>query len=196
MPKGNKKGKHYPHLQRVRIAECPVCGKEFRAVRDSKNSKQVYCSKTCFYKSKRGKIVKKCEQCGAEFESYEYRNQKYCSHACRNMAYRKLTGELSHCWRGGKTKIADRLKTSSEYREWRASVFDRDNYTCQECGKTNCYLEAHHIKEKSNYPELIFDVDNGVTLCHECHKKTDNYANKAKQFTGGKAELVYREGQK
>lgn len=52
MPKGGKKGKHYPHLQRARIAICPVCGKEFRAIHEHKGRKSVYCSKECW--SKRG----------------------------------------------------------------------------------------------------------------------------------------------
>ena len=45
---GGKKGKHYPHTQRARIAVCPVCGKEFRAVKDYKDRKTIYCSKECW----------------------------------------------------------------------------------------------------------------------------------------------------
>lgn len=91
---------------------------------------------------------------------------------------------MSHFWQGGKTKKMDILKSSADYRDWRLAVFSRDNYTCQKCGKRNCYIEAHHIKGKSEYPELMFEVDNGITLCHECHKETDNYGNKAKRKTG------------
>lgn len=47
------------------------------------------------------------------------------------------------------------------------------------CGSKKM-LEAHHIKEKVNFPELEYDVDNGICLCHDCHKKTDNYGYKAK----------------
>ncbi|KKK79141.1 hypothetical protein LCGC14_2836510, partial [marine sediment metagenome] len=36
-------------------------------------------------------------------------------------------------------------------------------------------LHPHHIKAKSVDPELIFCVDNGISLCYDCHKKTDSY---------------------
>ena len=45
---GGKKGKKYPHTQRARVVICPVCGKEFRAVKDYKDRKAVYCSKECW----------------------------------------------------------------------------------------------------------------------------------------------------
>lgn len=64
-----------------------------------------------------------------------------------------------------------RNRNTPEYRQWRKAVFERDNYTCQRCGVKGGSLEAHHkipwIKDK----ELRFDVDNGLTLCVDCHKK-------------------------
>lgn len=160
-PKDGKKGKNYPHLQRARVAVCPV-----------------YCSKECW--SKRSSEERTCKNCGRIFKTQKSANKIYCSQKCRDFAYRERTGELSNFWQGGKTKEMDLLRTSAEYRDWRLAVFTRDKFKCQKCGKTGRDLEAHHIKEKCNYPELIFDVNNGLTLCHECHKETDNYGNKAK----------------
>lgn len=70
------------------------------------------------------------------------------------------------------------LGSSREYKIWRKSVFERDNYTCQDCKVRGKYLEAHHIKSWAHYPELRFDINNGLTLCRECHKLTDNYKGK------------------
>lgn len=81
-------------------------------------------------------------------------------------------------WKGG--KCADKRHSCLPgYQKWRRQVFQRDDYTCQECGirgnETGGYLEAHHIKAWSRFPDNRFDIDNGQTLCKECHMKTDNY---------------------
>jgi hypothetical protein len=62
-----------------------------------------------------------------------------------------------------------------EYREWRTSVFKRDNYACQKCGVVKCYLQAHHIKSWAKYPELRYEITNGITLCRDCHKTIRKY---------------------
>ena len=196
MPKGGKKGKKYPHTQRARIAICEVCGKEFRAIHDTKERKSKYCSKECW--SKRRTVIIQCVICGKDMKLSQCQtiHRKTCSVECSN-EYRKeyYKGEKSPAWKGGKTKESKLRRTCSEYRKWRTAVFERDNYTCQRCGKSDNTLEAHHIKEQSQFPELIYDVDNGLTLCHECHKLTDNYGNKAKrfisyQYTGQKAVKI------
>jgi 5-methylcytosine-specific restriction endonuclease McrA len=64
------------------------------------------------------------------------------------------------------------LRKSPYYKEWRKQVFERDNYTCQECRKKGGSLNAHHLKEFADYPELRFNVSNGKTLCRDCHEET------------------------
>jgi len=88
-------------------------------------------------------------------------------------------GPLSNRWDGGKTSESQRLRSSIEYRELRILVLKRDNYSCQICSKKGKSLEMDHIKEWCNYPELRFEASNCRTLCHVCHKQTDNYAHKA-----------------
>ena len=80
-------------------------------------------------------------------------------------------------WKGFASDKTQLLKKSPEYKEWRSAVFTRDNWECQECHVRGGALHAHHIKAKSIYPELVFEVNNGVTLCAACagQKKTDTY---------------------
>lgn len=81
-------------------------------------------------------------------------------------------------WNKGKGIGKSRGKHQGiEYINWRTQVFVRDNWTCQTCGERG-YVEAHHTKSWSKYPELRYDLNNGVTLCKPCHKLTDNYGNK------------------
>jgi len=53
--------------------------------------------------------------------------------------------------------------------EWSRAVLERDNYTCRECNKKDGRMEAHHILSRALYPELALSVDNGKTLCSQCH---------------------------
>lgn len=70
---------------------------------------------------------------------------------------------------GGKTeRRADRARY--ETKAWRRAVFERDHFTCQDCGIKPRYLNAHHIESWAKFPEKRYDIDNGVTLCVECHK--------------------------
>lgn len=89
-------------------------------------------------------------------------------------------GEKHHNWKGGTTTISHKIRSSLEYKLWRRAVFERDDYTCIWCRKrkeVSGRLEADHIKPFSLYPELRFAIDNGRTLCKDCHKTTDTYPN-------------------
>ena len=92
-------------------------------------------------------------------------------------------GKLSPNWQGGISILNLEIRLSDKYKIWRSRVFERDNWTCQTCQKRG-NIEAHHKKQFSkiiqennirtmikaiNCKEL-WDVENGVTLCKECHK--------------------------
>lgn len=58
----------------------------------------------------------------------------------------------------------------------RIAILMRDNYTCQECDRQNCMLEAHHI-----VPRRLKGSDsigNLITLCDKCHDKTEGNEEK------------------
>lgn len=88
-------------------------------------------------------------------------------------------GENNHNWKGGITPVNTAIRNSAAYKDWRIAVFERDNYTCQECGSRGVTLNADHIKPFAYYPELRLCIDNGRTLCVPCHKLTETYLWKA-----------------
>lgn len=138
--------------------------------------KRKFCSRTCRGLADRREVEKSCLNCGQNFISPKWRKQKYCSRSCS--LYR--SGEKANNWQGGKTESLKILRNSREYKQWRALVFERDNYTCQICKQRSSKgfrlrLEADHIKPFSLYPLLRFDVSNGRTLCIDCHKTTNTW---------------------
>lgn len=86
-------------------------------------------------------------------------------------------GENNPGWKGGITTERQRVYNTLETKEWRRTIFERDHYTCRQCGGQQ-YLNAHHKKAVSEYPELRFNIDNGITLCLLCHKATNSYGGK------------------
>jgi len=107
-----------------------------------------------------------------------------------------------HFWKGGITTTNYDLKllirNLTEYKDWIQKVFQRDNYTCQECFRRSIELQSHHkkqfafifqeflqqysqfspIEDKETLVRLaatyepFWDVSNGLTLCMKCHNKT------------------------
>lgn len=83
-------------------------------------------------------------------------------------------GILHPLWKGGLSR------RGQEYYDWRLKVWERDNFTCQRCGARNgngktIQLEAHHIKPFAEFPKLRYELENGITLCEECHSIVDKY---------------------
>lgn len=81
-------------------------------------------------------------------------------------------GILAGNWKGGISRNKHSL-SSPYYKSWRDSVFERDDYTCTECKAKGVYLEAHHISPWGSDVSKRYNIDNGITLCKDCHIKLD-----------------------
>ncbi len=80
--------------------------------------------------------------------------------------------------------------TSAKWKRVRLRVLRRDGYMCRECRKYGKAVEAtvvHHKKHADEYPELVYDMDNLISLCHACHEKAHpEKGNKALKARYGK----------
>lgn len=168
---GRRKGKEVP---------CDYCGnlvykRPWRL--NTTTFKKVFCNKDCFNNNLKTNVPQVCVICGSNFycskSQVKYRNRKTCSMKCRGeYASKYLIGERSSFWRGGVSSINKRIRYSKKMGRWRKSVFERDNYTCQQCFERGGKLEAHHIKPFAFFPDERFNLNNGLTLCRGCHDKT------------------------
>lgn len=77
-------------------------------------------------------------------------------------------------WKGGRDDWSNRKHShkTEKYKAWRKAVFEKDDYTCQLCQRRGGILVAHHIFRWADYPELRFNISNGMTLCKPCHLVT------------------------
>lgn len=147
----DRSGKNHPNYEGAKI--CPICGGEMS------------------YGSE------KCQQCHFE---------KVMADPEKNSNYK------------GISSFTELLRGYSK-REWRPKVLERDNHECVECGEDDNTLYAHHIVpfsvlrdqivmdhinqidltdedgqtklyKKAKKDTRINDIENGVTLCEDCHK--------------------------
>ena len=79
-------------------------------------------------------------------------------------------GSKNANWKGGLTELIKGIRRSPEFYQWRKAILERDNHTCQDCGSTE-KVDTHHLKSLIDHPELVFDINNGLTLCEECHTR-------------------------
>lgn len=153
-------------------------------------------------------IHRKCKICPKVFKVYSHRIKTnwFCSNECRGKWLKKKgikppprtncspwnkglkgwtkktkagfqKGKNNPNWKGGYYKGKDKRR----WREWRKTVFERDNYTCQVCEHRGNELHPHHLKKWSDYLKLRYKVNNGMTLCKFCHKTYTKFGNNKKK---------------
>jgi hypothetical protein len=118
----------------------------------------------------------KCPVCGITLKSKKSKN---CAKHFSITHRKKLSKNNCPFWKGGITQINQQIRTSFDFKQWRKSVFEYDNYTCWICETMGIKLHAHHLMNFSKYPKLRFAKKNGITLCEFCHKIYTKYGYKS-----------------
>jgi len=158
------------------IKECLTCSKEF----NSKPSlKRKFCSLPCYRKAPVSEETRQLTASKLKGNKHTLGKNWSLSKETRkkiSKALKKAHREWRHpVYKGGVTPVNMLIRNSAEMREWRKVVFIRDSYTCRDCGQVGGKLNADHIKPFSSHKELRFDLDNGRTLCVDCHRQTDTW---------------------
>lgn len=100
-------------------------------------------------------------------------------------------GDQHPSWRGGTVGLRNAIVSWDAYKSWRHSVFQRDDWTCQECKVRGGALQAHHrqrvadiivefsitTREQALGCPRLWDISNGVALCESCHPKVEAREN-------------------
>ena len=110
-------------------------------------------------------------------EKFKKNARKISLKRWQNPNYRKYMSEFQKVgknhpnWKGGITPINIKIRQSLESKLWQDSIFNRDCNYCQKCKENRISkLTAHHILNFAQFPELRFAIDNGITICRNCHK--------------------------
>ena len=168
---------------------CKVCEGVFKRTLNPKaiaSGKGKYCSLKCYYSSLMGKPSwNKGKPHTEEHKRHLKENHKGNTGGKWSADQRlrfslKSRGENSRNWKGGVTEKNKLLRRSFEFKQWRESVFIRDDFTCVFCGVRGGEIHPDHIKPFADYPELRFELSNGRTLCAPCHRKTDTWGARRK----------------
>ncbi|AMW62147.1 HNH endonuclease III [Bacillus phage Phrodo] len=182
-----------------------------------------YCCMKCMPKISSDLELRSIEEVKSIVDSFgmELLSDSYVGHAkpiharcvCGNEYYPSLAsimqGNRCGCQRGGENhymydhNLTDEERQDKrmypEYRQWVKDVFERDNYTCQKCITVGGCLHAHHIYGYAKYKDKRTDINNGVTLCEDCHKEFHStYGLREFQpedtisFLGNKSEVNFK----
>lgn len=151
-------------------------------------------------------IAKFCKHCNIKLilnSSRDIERKNFCSHSCRAKSYvtpektakmqekantpeanakKGFPKEKHPKWIEDRSKVK-KQRTLAEFKWWRKSIFERDNYTCVECGSYGEKLAAHHKAPVFRFPMYKFETWNGITVCKSCHDEIHRAADEL--FNGG-----------
>jgi 5-methylcytosine-specific restriction endonuclease McrA len=180
---------------------CDYCGEE-NIKRQNKNNTHHFCNQVCANKWKSinlsGKNSPKwnqqelkCEECGKLTLKAPslIKGHAFCDTIC----WKKWNkGENTYNW---KPETADlkRQRTTSRMKKWKKFIKERDEATCVKCNEVKTIMHSHHIHSYKLYPELRYDIYNGVTLCPDCHIELHSIYGKLECDSDSLIEFLDRE---
>lgn len=130
-----------------------------------------YCNLSCSGIAQRGKTV---SQDTKRKQKEAKLGTKQSAEVIKKRISHQL-GEKNWRWISDRTEVVGRHNRSlhdPDYKRWRMGVYMRDNFKCripsQECKGR---IEAHHILTWKDFPDLRYEVNNGITLCHAHHPR-------------------------
>lgn len=158
--------------------ECEQCGELYQKPKRYSFKdwgKRRFCSHKCYWECSKGKPSRSPETTFKKGEHPSPKTEFKKGHTPWITGKRGIhTGNKNPAWKGGlQFRKKDRLKAyDSAYKEWMLAIKKRDNWKCkianQDCSGR---LEAHHILNWIDYPELRYDINNGITLCQAHHPR-------------------------
>lgn len=145
-----------------KIKSCPGCGKRILKTSGFCSSCSQTGIKSHSYIDGHASKSRTCNKCGKHITSGSIRGSCFKCYTESNRG--KNHPNYKHGF------YANRIYSTREYINWKLSVFERDGRICALCGKQSkrtCH--AHHILPKRDRQDLLFDINNGITLCKDCH---------------------------
>jgi len=126
--------------------------------------------------AKKGKIPKNLEVLKKTPRTEEWKKRisesvKRTKHSSEFI--KKMNGRKPWNWIKDRTMLVKKQERNDvAYKEWRTNVWKRDSWKCK-INNCDCYgrIESHHILSWKDFPELRYDVNNGITLCHAHHPR-------------------------
>lgn len=153
---------------------CPVCSGNFKnAEIFKKEVKELVGDEYSVledYKRKRHKILFKHNKCGTVFKKYP--ETFLIGQRCPKCGLERRSKENHYRYN---PQLTDEQRKSRDFyndeiSKWRKKIYARDGYICKNCNGKNLKLNAHHLYSWDLNEDKRFSLDNGVTLCEECHR--------------------------
>lgn len=173
---------------------CKTCGKKFIPKDDRPTRPAKFCSRKCIRNSTQFQVGHRLTPIG---------NKRWNNPSTKANWFQKGVHSYPNAttfqkgftpWNkgkdfGGTEYIAKKISWLSKYKIWKKEIKTRDKFKCVKCGDNKnlnvdhypisltALIKKYHIEKPQVAVRFkkFWDVDNGRTLCINCHKKTETY---------------------